>query len=187
MANKIKYHTTEEKKAAKKAASTKWRKANPNRTKEIINESAVKRGFKSFTDYLKTTASYKASLKYTEPNKFKQEAILPKTAKEIPTIPGYYVTPDARIFRYSDKRKMWLEITQQTQKSLYKVFQPYINDKRTVKFVHIVMCETFISARPHGDFQVDHIDSVRGNNNIANLRWLTRSQNLARRKKWTHK
>ena len=186
MANK-KYHTEEEKKVAKNAASKKWRNANSSRFKEMINDSAVRRGFKDFKDYLKTTAGYKASLKNNEPNKFKQEALLPTNAKEIPTIPGYYITPDAKIFKYSDKRKMWIELTQQTQKSAYKVFQPYINDKRTVKFVHIAMCETFISARPHGDFQVDHIDSVRGNNNIANLRCLTRTQNLARRVKWIHK
>jgi len=186
MANK-KHHTPEEKKAANNAASKKWRNANPTRFKEMINESAVRRGFKDFKDYLKTTPSYIAALKNNEPNKFKEEALLPVTAKEIPNIPSYYITPDAKIFKYSDKMKMWIELTQQTQKSGYKVFQPYINDKRAVKFVHIAMMETFVSLRPHGDFQVDHIDSQRGNNNITNLRWLTRIQNLARRKKKTSK
>jgi hypothetical protein len=58
---------------------------------------------------------------------------------------------------------------------------------RRVKFVHIVMMECFVGPRPVGDIQVDHIDRIKGNNNITNLRWLTRTQNLARRKKKTSK
>jgi hypothetical protein len=182
-----KYNTDEERKAASYAHARKWQKANPKKFRDIIEKSVQKRGFKDFKEYIRTTPSYLSSIKGTEPNKFKTEAVVPNNAKEIPNIPGYFVTPDARIFKYSDKRKMWLEITQQKQKSGYCVFQPYIDGKKCVRFVHIAMCETFISLRPSPNHQVDHIDHVRNNNNITNLQWLTQSANLKRRPKWTNK
>lgn len=184
MAQRKKYKTEAERKAANYANARKWQKANATKFKEIIEKSVQKRGFKDFKEYAKQTPSYLASIKNNQPNKFKTEAIIPDNTKEIHNIPGYYITPDAKIFKYSDKRKMWLEITQQKQKSGYMVFQPYIDGKRCIRFVHIAICETFIGPRPTPNHQVDHLDHIRHNNHLSNLQWLTQSANLKRRPKW---
>jgi hypothetical protein len=138
-------------------------------------------GFKNENDYVKQAPYYQAKLKNNQPNKHKKLFDeLPVKAKAIPNMSNYYATPVGEIWTYSSKRKCYLQITQQTQKTGYKVFQPYISGKRVVRFVHIVMMETFVSPRPLG-MQVDHIDHVRDNNKIENLQWITVSENLKRR------
>lgn len=141
-----------------------------------------KHGYDRWSQYFNTTPAYKKRLKNNQPNKFKEEAALPNDVKEIPFAPGYYVSPKAEIFKYSDKLRKWIELSQQQQKSGYMVFQPIIKGKRSVRYVHIAMAEAFISLRPDKNYQVDHIDHCKHNNNITNLQWLTRSENLKRRK-----
>ena len=49
------------------------------------------------------------------------------TAVEIPDIPGYFITPMGVICKYNNLKYQWAIIRQQTQKTSYKVFQPYID------------------------------------------------------------
>ncbi len=48
------------------------------------------------------------------------------------------------------------------------------------RYVHVLVAETFHGARPFG-MDVDHINHQRDDNRAANLRWLSRSENLRRR------
>lgn len=48
--------------------------------------------------------------------------------------------------------------------------------------VHRLICEAFHGPAPLGH-EVDHIDDVKTNNAASNLRWVTKSVNVA--KKWT--
>lgn len=52
--------------------------------------------------------------------------------------------------------------------------------KPVFKLVHTLVAEAFIGAKPEGDYQVDHIDEVKTNNNLKNLRYLTRKENRLR-------
>ena len=188
MARIKKYQNEAERKAAQKARAKAYYQKNKDKMVEATDNWIKAQGFESQKDYRRTTPSYTSRLVKSEPNKFKTKYTeLPEGCHPIPNMPTYYITKDAKIYRWSEKRQYYLEISQQQQKYGYVVFQPYINGKRCVRFVHITMCETFISPRPHPNHQVDHIDMQRDNNKITNLRWLTRADNLKRRQSWAKK
>ena len=188
MARIKKYNTEAERKAAQKARAKAYYHKNKDKMAEMTDKWIKEQGFESQKDYRRTTPSYKSRLVKSEPNKFKVKYTeLPEGCFPIYGMPTYYITKDARIYRWSEKRQYYLEITQQKQKYGYVVFQPYINGKRCIRFVHISMCETFISPRPTNNHQVDHINHIRHDNKISNLRWLTRADNLKRRQSWVKK
>ena len=93
------------------------------------------------------------------------------TAKEILFAPGYYVTPEATIWTYSKWKKCWLIISQQEHKSGYKAFQPYINGKRCVKYVHRAVCSAYYSDCDNS-YEAHHINGDKHDNTLDNLVWL---------------
>ena len=52
--------------------------------------------------------------------------------------------------------------------------------KRKNYKVHKLVLETFVD-KPDGNYQVDHIDRNRSNNDISNLRWVTPQENSLNR------
>lgn len=58
----------------------------------------------------------------------------------------------------------------------YEIVHLMLNGKRTAKYVHRVLAESFIP-NPLGKKEIDHIDTNKRNNSINNLRWCTRSEN----------
>lgn len=48
---------------------------------------------------------------------------------------------------------------------------------RKTKYVHVLVMEYFGPPKPGNDFEVDHINRIRTDNRIENLRWVTRNQN----------
>ena len=92
----------------------------------------------------------------------------PDGIKEIPNIPNYYATEEGQIWCWSNRRNCWINIAQQTQKSLYKVFQPYINGKRCVRYSHIAIHNAFHGLCP-ANHEIHHIDRDNTNNHASNL------------------
>ena len=99
----------------------------------------------------------------------------------LPSHPDYGVTRDGRVFRIKKSRfgravpyelKSWLN-----KKSGYLYVGGGLS-KIGTRPVHRLVAETFLpNPKMHGD--VAHNDGVRTNNNVGNLRWDTRSGNLA--------
>ena len=152
------------------------------------NEWAQEKGFKNYYEYQQNwarNAGYESVHDYRLKNgivvikdKWRQIKPVdgcPDEANEIPFAPGYFITPDSTIYHKSNLRKKWIIIKQQTQRTGYNVFQPYISGKRHVKYVHRAMCSAF-----YGDAdstqEAHHIDGDNSNNHLDNLMWMDRDE-----------
>tara|TARA_R100001369_G_scaffold22279_3_gene40621 strand:- start:4154 stop:4651 length:498 start_codon:yes stop_codon:yes gene_type:complete len=62
----------------------------------------------------------------------------------------------------------------------YTQFILVINGKRTNRLLHREIAKTFLP-NPNNYLQVDHKDRNISNNNLSNLRWVSRSQNCLNR------
>ncbi len=86
---------------------------------------------------------------------------------------GYKISKCGKI--WSDKSNKFLSPFITTQ----GYFKIRINKKHV--FMHRLVLETFVT-RPDNTYEVDHIDCNKLNNNITNLRWVTKSENNKKRK-----
>lgn len=93
--------------------------------------------------------------------------------KPILNFPGYEITKDGRI--WSNKTNKWLR--QATNPRGY----PYVGlskaGKVHARHVHRLVLETFVGLRPKG-MECCHNNGDRLDNNLTNLRWDTRSENM---------
>ncbi len=65
----------------------------------------------------------------------------------------------------------------------YTCVDLFIDNKKSRKLIHTLVADAFLSDR--SGLEVDHIDGDKSNNNLDNLRLLTRTENL--RSHWTVK
>ena len=102
--------------------------------------------------------------------------------KQIIDFPNYEVSTDGQVrstnYRNSKKPKI-------LKNSLHPTTQRYVvglyeNGKITQYPVHRLVAVTFIS-KIDGKDEVDHIDRNKLNNNVLNLRWVSRSENSLNR------
>lgn len=56
------------------------------------------------------------------------------------------------------------------------------NGKRQDAYIHTLVAEAFIGPRPGMEWEVDHVNNVRDDNTLINIRWLRRKDNRARRR-----
>jgi hypothetical protein len=62
-------------------------------------------------------------------------------------------------------------------KAGYKMICLYKDKKRKRKYIHRLLLETFKPVWNMRDLHVDHINRIRDDNSMENLRWVTRSEN----------
>lgn len=98
-----------------------------------------------------------------------------------------------RIVKYKDgrSRKFYGKILSlNTDKDGYKLVHLYVEQSRTIKKVHRLVAEHFIDNFENKP-EVDHINTIRSDNRVENLKWCTSKENknnkltkLKRLKKW---
>ena len=97
--------------------------------------------------------------------------------REIPGLPGYFVSNQGRV---------------RGMRGWVLALRPYTSDYRRVqvalrlglyqdRYVHELVLLAFIGPRPSDVHEVDHEDKDRANNRLSNLSWLTLAENRARR------
>lgn len=89
----------------------------------------------------------------------------------------YYVSRDGRVMNVETKRIM----QQFDNGNGYLYSSLFINGKNKKVRVSILVAEAFIpkpSVEPGTKLDVAHLDNDRKNNNVSNLAWKTRSENL---------
>lgn len=85
---------------------------------------------------------------------------------------GYKVNPDGEVFNRRGKQLK----TRITDKG-YVTVTLTLNGIRTTKHIHRLLAECFLE-KFEGAVEVDHINCVRDDNRLCNLRWVTKEQNV---------
>jgi len=95
-------------------------------------------------------------------------------AYAVPGWPEYYVTTDGRVFSLKLSGGRWLSAG---KKSGYSSFCLHKNAVRKNYPVHRIMAMTFFEDWQEGESVVDHVDGVRSNNDISNIRLVDYCEN----------
>ena len=87
-----------------------------------------------------------------------------------------YITKGGLVYRYDNKNdKLVLCKLSSGRKDRYvsiRVSKP----ERTMIMVHRLVYETFVGEIPHG-YEIDHINTIRDDNSLENLRCVTHTEN----------
>lgn len=94
---------------------------------------------------------------------------------QIPGFPGYAITEDGTVLSFKGLKLRALKPA--TNKG-YLLACLSLDGKPHGKLVHRLVAQAFIP-NPEGKPQVNHKDSNRKNNHVANLEWVTPKENMA--------
>ena len=94
---------------------------------------------------------------------------------ELVDFPDYFISNYGRIFSEYKKEKR-IELKPFYDKDGYLLIGIYKEGKKYTKKIHRLVCETFLE-RVEGKNQVDHINRIKTDNKLENLRWCNRREN----------
>lgn len=98
--------------------------------------------------------------------------------KQIPDFPNYYASRDGKVFK-TYKNGKTIELTPITHDNGYQIVNLYNNKTKRQALIHRIIWETFMGDIPQG-LEIDHINCVRSDNRLDNLRTLTHQENMNR-------
>lgn len=94
--------------------------------------------------------------------------------KSIPGYPGYEVTSDGQV------RSVRGDLKLQSRRGGYLAFEPYVDGVKKQLYVHKAVALAFIG--PANGKHVDHVNRIRTDNRLSNLRYLMKIENSQRSK-----
>lgn len=115
---------------------------------------------------------------------------LPHDAVEIPTFPTYYATPNGEIWRIAEPKvnkittipSRIIKLSQLRNAHVpYLQVQPYVNGIKKLVYVHRLVLLAFKGIPQYQHDFCNHINGDTFNNNISNLEWCTRLENMNRK------
>lgn len=106
-----------------------------------------------------------------------QQVTLPNNLKQIPNFSKYFISPEAEIYSIASGGSL-KKLNPCYDKSAKYFRVKLLNDNLKVKtvLVHRLVAITYLGYQE--DLEVNHIDGNKLNNNLNNLEWVTRSENL---------
>ena len=85
------------------------------------------------------------------------------------------------LFKYKDGREKWNFRVFRLHNGYPCVFIGSRKNKRANYFVHNIISLCYLGEKPNG-YQTDHINSIRADNRLENLQYITPQQNTQKRK-----
>ena len=85
------------------------------------------------------------------------------------------------LFKYKDGREKWNVRVVRLHNGYPCVFIGSRKNKRANYFVHNIISLCYLGEKPNG-YQTDHINSIRADNRLENLQYITPQQNTQKRK-----
>ena len=101
--------------------------------------------------------------------------------KPINEFPDYRVSNCGRVYSVKSHRT----IGSLNKKIGYITVSLNEGKKTKTTYIHALVIEHFGPKKPDGEFEIDHIDKNKENNNISNLRWVSHQENLMNRNGYT--
>lgn len=100
----------------------------------------------------------------------------------VPNFPRFAASADGRVFRLSKGRTpTWHEVQSFKIKNGYLQVSLHNEAGNCVQYVHRVVAAAFLKPPPSPAHQIDHLWGDKTDNHVANLRWVTRAENIAAR------
>lgn len=97
--------------------------------------------------------------------------------KQIEEFPDYFISNQGRL--YSSKTKRF--IGNINKKIGYKMATLSLGRKSDTLYIHHLVMRYFGEPKPQPDFEIDHADRNKLNNDIINLSWVSHEENLKNR------
>lgn len=97
--------------------------------------------------------------------------------KQIEDFPDYFISNQGRL--YSTKTKRF--IGNVNKKTGYKSATLSLGRKSATLYIHHLVMKMFGEKQPQIDFEIDHKDRNKLNNDIENIQWVSHEENLKNR------
>ena len=100
---------------------------------------------------------------------------------KITDYPDYYISNCGRVYSSKTKRCIGCK----NPRTSYIMVSLLKGKRSKTTYIHHLVMAYFGEPKPGDDYEIDHIDRHKDNNNINNLRWLTRQENLENKNEYS--